>query len=60
MRTVSTMGRECLLGADSVYRLHRCVLPNLREHTTSKSRLLNYLDFFHCMADILLLFEDRI
>ena len=32
MQTVSTMGRQCLQWADSVYRLHGCFLLNLCEH----------------------------
>ena len=40
MQTVSTMGRQCLLGADSVYRLHGCFLLNPSEHTTITSKEL--------------------
>ena len=46
MQTVSTMGRQCLLGADSVYRLHGCFLLNPSEHTTSKEQAADLFGLF--------------
>ena len=60
MQTVSTMGRQCLLGAGSVSKLHGCFLLNPSEHTTSKIRLLKIFGLFHHLPGILLLLADRI